>query len=237
MAETGAEVTKLVSREEIPEDLLEAYLEQRKLAIRGLVMGETPEDVIATRPGRGRQTFRYVPVAWFIQQLNLVFMHRWDFEIMEHAVLDKIKEIWVKGKLTVTGADGVVITKTQFGGSAIKYNQEGTKIIDLADDLKSASSDCLKKCATLLGFAWDVYSGSREKLTEAGPSTSQLLAFYKRGEQAGLSKDASDDWFTKQTNINKRGIKPEEAVAAEIMGAIPLLIKLAKEKNGNSGAN
>jgi len=232
MAEPGKELTKLVPRGEIPEDLLEGYLEKRREAIRGLVMGETPEDVIATRPGRGKQTFRFVPIAWFIQQLNLVFRHQWDFEILDHEVLDKIKEIWVKGKLTVVGEDGAVVTKTQFGGSAIKYNQEGTKIIDLADDLKSASSDCLKKCATLLGFAWDVYSGSREALTGAGPSTSQLLAFYKRGEAAGMDKDALDDWFTKQTDINERGIKPDEAVAAEIMGAIPILVKLAKEKTG-----
>ena len=199
-------------------------------AIANLLTRETPEDVIAERPGRGRQTFRYVPIAWFIAQLNALFGFNWDFEVTDHEVLEKMKQIWVKGKLTVRGPGNTVVTKTQFGGSAIKYNQQGA-IIDIADDLKSASSDCLKKCATLLGMAWDVYSGSREKLTEAGPSTSQLLAFYKRGEAAGLSKDGLDDWFTKQTSINKRGIKPEEAVAAEIMGAIPLLIKLGKEKD------
>lgn len=230
MAEPGAEVTKLVPRGEIPDDLLEDYLKRRREAIRGLVMGETPKDVIATRPGRGKQTFRYVPIAWFIQQLNLVFRHQWDFEILDHEVLEKVKQIWVKGKLTVIGEDGVVVSKTQYGGSDIKYAREGGGVIDIADDLKSASSDCLKKCATLLGFAGDVYSGAREGLTEAAPSTSQLLAFYKRGEAAGMDKNALDDWFTKQTSINERGIKPEEAVSAEILGAIPLLIKLAKEK-------
>jgi len=227
--EDRTEVTGLVPRKDIPDDLLENYLERKREAIRGLVLGETPSEVIASRPGRGKQTFDYVPIAWFIQQLNLIFEHQWDFEILDHEVLEKIKQIWVKGRLTVRGPNGLVVTKTQYGGSAIKYNTQGF-IIDLADDLKSASSDCLKKCATLLGMAWDVYSGSREKLTEAGPSTQQLLAFYKRGEQAGLSKDALDDWFTKQTDINKRGIKPEEAVSAEILGAIPKLIKLAKEK-------
>ncbi len=226
MAETGK---ALVKSDEIDPELKDLQSKYFGEAITNLLTRETPEDVIATRPGRGRQTFRYVPIAWFIDQLNALFGFNWDFEVTEHEVLEKMKQIWVKGTLTVRGPDGVVVTKTQFGGSAIKYNQQGT-IIDIADDLKSASSDCLKKCATLLGMAWDVYSGSREKLTEAGPSTSQLLAFYKRGEQAGFSKDGLDDWFTKQTGINKRGIKPEEAVAAEIMGAIPLLIKLAKEK-------
>ena len=200
-------------------------------AITNLLTRETPDDVVLTRPGRGRQTFRYVPIAWFIDQLNSLFGFNWDFEVMEHEILEKMKQIWVKGKLTVRGPDGLVVTKTQFGGSDVKYNSQGT-IIDIADDLKSASSDCLKKCASLLGMAWDVYSGAREALTEAGPSVPQLLAFYKRGEAAGMDKNALDDWFTKQTDINKRGIKPEEAVSAEILGAIPKLVTLAKEKGG-----
>ncbi len=198
-------------------------------AITNLLTRETPEEQIFTRPGRGRQTFRYVPIAWFINQLNALFGFNWDFEVTEHEILEKMKQIWVKGRLTVRGPGGVVVVKTQFGGSDVKYNQQGA-VIDIADDLKSASSDCLKKCASLIGMAWDVYSGSREALTETGPSTVQLVTFYRRGEQAGMDKDALDEWFTKQTGINKRGIKPEEAVVAEIMGAIPLLIKLAKEK-------
>jgi len=223
MAEPGQELVP------VDKDLKALQSKYFGEAITNLITRETPSDVIATRPGRGRQTFRYVPIAWFIDQLNSLFGFNWDFEIQEHEILEKVKQIWVKGKLTVRGPDGIVVTKTQYGGSDMKYTQEG-KLIDIADDLKSASSDCLKKCATLLGLAWDVYSGAREALTEAGPSTSQLLAFYKRGEQAGLSKDALDDWFTKQPDINPQGKKPEGAVSAEIMGAIPKLVKLAKEK-------
>lgn len=221
-------ISALVPRGLIPEDFRVRLQKKREEALKGLLLGETPQDVVRQRPGRGQMTFNYVPVAWFIEQLNLIFAHQWDFEVLDQEIV-KDKQIWVKGKLTVRGPDGVTVTKTQFGGSAVKSTQDG-KVIDIADDLKAASSDCLKKCATLLGLAWDVYSGAREALGEAGPSTSQLMAFYKRGEQAGLSKDGADGWFKAQTDINPEGKSPEEAVEAEILGAIPKLVQLAKEK-------
>ncbi len=224
-------ISALVPRERIPDDFRERLEKKRDEALKGMLMGETPEEVIRQRPGRGRMTFNYVPIAWFIEQLNLIFGHQWDFEVLEHGILDKIKQIWVKGKLTVRGPNSVMVVKTQFGGSTIKYTQDGSQVIDIADDLKAASSDCLKKCATLLGLAWDVYSGAREAMTEAGPSTTQLLAFYRRGEAAGMDKDAVDDWFKKQSDINPEGKAPEGAVEAEILGAIPLLVKIAKEKS------
>lgn len=223
-------ISALVLKDNIPDDFKERLQKKRVEAIKGMLMGETPQEVVRQRPGRGQMTFNYVPVAWFIEQLNLIFAHQWDFEVLDQDIV-KDKQIWVKGKLSVKGPDGVVVTKTQFGGSAVKQTQEG-KVIDIADDLKAASSDCLKKCATLLGLAWDVYSGAREALTETGPSTSQLLAFYKRGEQAGLSEAGADDWFKKQTDINPEGHSPETAVEAEILGAIPKLVEMARVKNG-----
>ena len=220
-------LTALVPPDRIPDDFREKLREKREKAIRGLLLGETPPEVIRDRPGRGKQTFKYVPIAWFIEQLNLVFGHQWNFEVLDHEII-KDAQVWVRGRLTVVGPEEVVVFKTQFGGSEVKRTLEG-KVIDIADDLKSASSDCLKKCATLLGFAQDVYSGTRESMTEAGPSTSQSVAFYRRGEQAGLSKDEVDDWFKKQTDINSRGVGPEEAVEAEILGAIGKLIQIVKE--------
>lgn len=194
-------------------------------AITNLITRKTPDKVVLDRPGRGQQTFKYVPVAWFIDQLNALFGYNWDFEVAEHEIV-KDKQIWVKGKLTVRGPDGVVITKTQFGGSDVKYTKEG-KVIDIADDLKSASSDCLKKCATLLGLAWDVYSGARESMVEAGPSTEQLLAFYSRATKAGMDKETADEWFKEQKDLNPEGKMPEKAAQADLLGAITKLVGMA----------
>lgn len=221
-------ISALVPEGSIPEGFRKGLREKREEALKGLLLGETPPEVVRQRPGRGHMTFDYVPVAWFVQQLNLIFAHNWDFEVLEQEIV-KDKQIWVKGKLTVRGPDGVVVTKAQFGGSDVKYTSEGGKVVDIADDLKAASSDCLKKCATLLGLAWDVYSGKREAMTEAGPSTTQLLAFYRRGEKAGMDKDAVDAWFLEQKDINPEGHSPETAVEAEILGAISKLAQMEKK--------
>jgi len=201
-------------------------------ALTNLITGKTPEEVIRFRPGRGQQQFRYVPVSWFIEQLNSLFGFDWDFQVLDQGVEEK-KHIWVRGRLTVRiRRDSVVISiiKEQYGGSEIKLVSSTGKMVDYADDLKAASSDCLKKCATLLGLAADVYSGGREAMTEAKPKSNQLLAFYIRGAEAGFSKDGLDAWFRKQEDINKEGKSPDEAVEAEILGAFPKLVEIKKER-------
>ncbi len=201
------------------------YLDE---ATVNLLTRKTPENEIAVRPGRGQQTFRYVPISWFINQLNILFGFNWDFEILDWGIEAK-KHVWLRGRLTVRTKD-ISITKTQFGGAEMKFlRNQPTEPVDYADDLKAAASDCLKKCASLLGLAWDVYSGSREKMTEAKPDNTQLIAFYKRGEEAGLSKEGLDEWFKGQGDINKEGKHPDEAVQAEILGAFSKLLKLKKE--------
>ena len=79
----------------------------------------------------------------------------WNFEIMEDKQIDG--QIVVKGKLTVNSLDGKMsIIKMQYGSAEVKKTKDG-KIMDLANDYKSAASDCLKKTASLLGIAFDVY--------------------------------------------------------------------------------
>ena len=54
------------------------------------------------------------------------------------------------------------------GSSAITRSRDGSKILSLGDDLKSAATDSLKKSATLLGVALHLYS---ENGTAPSPST------------------------------------------------------------------
>lgn len=105
-------------------------------------------DQIKTRPGRNGQQLSYVETHAVIARLN-EGCDRWDFDIVEHSVHDD--EVIVLGKLT---ADGVV--KTAFGGSSITIDSQG-RVVSLADDLKAAASDSLKKCASLLGVGLELY--------------------------------------------------------------------------------
>jgi hypothetical protein len=124
---------------------------------------ETPfaPDQIRQRKGNFGQVLDYVEAHAVIQRLNDALDGAWSFEVIEHQVLKEQNEVLVLGKLsTATG-----IVKSQFGSSAITRAQQTGEIISLADDLKAAATDCLKKCASLLGVGLHLYGGARQPAT------------------------------------------------------------------------
>ncbi len=124
----------------------------------------TPEKYIMQRKGRGNLVLDYVETNYVIGRLNATFMFDWDSEIIEQIVDKEENQIAMKVRLTVRFADGKQISKDAWGGSAIKRLTDTKKMVDFADDLKSAESDGIKKAASMLGICWDVYAG----LTSSG---------------------------------------------------------------------
>jgi hypothetical protein len=109
-----------------------------------------PPGQIKQREGHNGKMLSYVETHAVIARLNKG-CDVWHFEVVEHRVFKA--EVVVVGKLI---ADGVI--KMAFGGAAITFNHAG-KVVSLADDLKAAASDALKKCASLLGVGLDLYAG------------------------------------------------------------------------------
>ena len=64
------------------------------------------------------------------------------------------QEVVIRGRLTVHAKHGTIV-KEQFGSASVK--RSNGSITSLGDDLKAATSDALKKCASLLGLALDLY--------------------------------------------------------------------------------
>lgn len=135
-----------------------------------LMLQATPKTQVYRRKGKGGQWFDYVTGGYATKWLNFVFGWNWDFEIVEHG--KEQDHVWALGKLTVYSSDGSKkISKTQFGRSEVKYltKEVGGKrvrsdsYVDYGNDLKAAATDSLKKCASLLGFASDIYSKSDYK--------------------------------------------------------------------------
>jgi hypothetical protein len=123
-----------------------------------------PEAIIKSRKGPFGQSFSYVEGAEYIRRLNEAFDAEWSFEIVEHHIRET--EVIVIGKLTAG-----TITKMAFGGSNITVSREG-EIISLADDLKAAATDALKKASSLLGVGLHLYSDGEPKYTTGMPSSS-----------------------------------------------------------------
>ncbi len=111
---------------------------------------------IKQRDGNFGRTLDYVEGHTVLQRLNDAFDAQWSFEILKHEILEDKDEVIVQGKLA---AENVV--KTQFGSSQITRVRDTGEIISLADDLKAAATDSLKKCATMLGVGLHLYNGDR----------------------------------------------------------------------------
>ncbi len=141
-------------------EVLPQYLNQAQL---GFITQKTPPQYIKKRPGPGGAQLSYVEVGYVINTLNQVFGWDWDFRILDQQIGNK--QVWVRGELTVR-LRGHTITKGQYGGSEIKFNRTSGEPVGIADDLKAAASDCLKKCASLLGIAGDVYWGDLDNWEE-----------------------------------------------------------------------
>jgi hypothetical protein len=109
-------------------------------------------DQIRTRPGQSGKSFTYVEAHSVIARLNEASEFEWSFEVTKHEVL--AEEVIVLGKLTIDG-----ITKMAFGGSSVTRDNSG-KEVALADDLKSAMSDAVKKAASLFGIGLELYGAA-----------------------------------------------------------------------------
>ena len=114
--------------------------------VREILEREFEPNLIKKRKGRGGMVLDYLETASVIRRLNEAFGSEWNFRILEHGVDTEAKAVWVLGELTAVG-----LTKQQFGAKDI-YEKS-----TLGDNLKSAASDCLKKCATLFGVGLHLY--------------------------------------------------------------------------------
>ncbi len=122
-----------------------------------------PQDAIKTRRGPFGQDLCYVEAPMYIRRLNEALDGQWDFTIEHHDIRDT--EVIVVGKLTAGG-----ITKMAFGGSAITTARGTGEVVSVADDLKAASTDALKKCCSLLGIGLDLYLSSADSTAADAPA-------------------------------------------------------------------
>ena len=136
------------------------------------IIQKTPAEHIYHRVGKGGGQFEYVTGTYIKKMLNYTFGWMWDFEVRDHGREKDM--IWVLGRLTIKDKKGTpMIVKEQFGRADVKYYKDRTKgELDFGNDLKSAATDALKKCASEFGIASDVYGkGEFEEIKAKGYQT------------------------------------------------------------------
>lgn len=176
---------------QLPQQLTQAQI--------SLLAQKTPTVFVKQRKGRGGQYFDYVEIGYVTDQLNQLFgTLGWDSESEIVSELTTPDFITVKVRLTVKDHKGHEVVKTAFGG-VIRQKIKGTKeYVDIADDAKSAEADALKKAASKLGIAFDVYHPEIIKMKEflATGKTNKKEYFCDRCEK-----------FKKKTKITEEKAK------------------------------
>src|SRR5262249_15063186 len=103
------------------------------------------------RDSRGGVELEYITGEQCVSRLNQVLgPTNWSFLVREHGINAEADEVWVLGELTVT-LDGSTANRQQFGSQKIKRGRQAGTPIDVGFDLKGATTDALKKCASLVG--------------------------------------------------------------------------------------
>ena len=234
-------------------DLNGIRLDRQREAYRSLIEKHTPREIIKRRPIRGGKEADYVPAWWFVDQANALFGHLWSFEVIEQYVGKE--QVWVKGQVRVTlpgeeyteftpegntrnyKRDPITIVKTQYGGSDISKSKDG-KIIDIGDTMKTAATDSMKKCLTLLGIAADVY-GDREtlefqrKTEKAQKDLDKKLAIaHKIGSEIGWSSERVDQLVKDRLGKDLSELEADDGI--EILRIMRAAVKEAEQDASES---
>jgi len=143
---------------------------------------------------------------YIIERLNDCFGHEnWDFKIKEHELVKT--QAWVLGQLTIyvskidaEAIDGPIIRKVmtvkeQFGTGSMN------KVTPIGDAFKSAATNSLEKCASLLDIGHEAYKGlvkvptnSKYAVTEKQATRSKFASTCKKynvgkAEMSGFTKN------------------------------------------------
>ena len=148
-----------------------------------LLYKRTPKTHVHEKPGKGGGRFKYVTGAYVKSQLNRLFGFDWSFTVKEFTV--KGNQCIVFGHLegNIRDQDGNIkatLIREQFGRADIKVTRaDKTKALDFGNDLKAATTDALKKCASDMGIARDVYAADEYR----------ELNFFDADDQQAIEKE------------------------------------------------
>jgi hypothetical protein len=100
---------------------------------------------------RGGVEMKYVSGEQVVTRLNEVLgVGGWSFRVLGHDINAEADEAWALGELMAEIGERTVV-RQQFGSQKVRRSRSTGAPLDLGFDLKGASTDAMKKCASLLG--------------------------------------------------------------------------------------
>ena len=198
------------------------------------------QELIKYRRGFNNKQLAYVETIHYINRLNEAFNYQWDWQVINYTVTDN--QVYCQGRLTVE-INGKLINKESFGGKDItladvydKVTRQitGKKALSIADDLKSASSDALKKAASLLGIGLHLYISQQVPQKPASSNVSTVPPPATQGQRTGQTKTTAAAPTKEPASVKPSTMAPVQSTT----GAVPKSPggngKDGNGKNGNS---
>lgn len=111
---------------------------------------------------RGGVALTYVSGEQVVRRLNEVLgVAGWSFRVLRHDIHAEADEAWALGEL-VAEIGGKTVVRQQFGSQKLKRSRSTGAPLDIGFDLKGATTDAMKKCASLLGVG--LYLSRKERV-------------------------------------------------------------------------
>ncbi|MGI9147722.1 MAG: Rad52/Rad22 family DNA repair protein [Chloroflexota bacterium] len=106
---------------------------------------------VTFRDVRGGVEVTFISGEQVVSRLNEVLgVAGWSFRVLRHDINPEADEAWALGELIADIGERSVV-RQQFGSQKLKRSRSTGAPLDLGFDLKGASTDAMKKCASLLG--------------------------------------------------------------------------------------
>jgi hypothetical protein len=171
----------------------------------------------------GGTSLTYVDGEMVVSRLNEELgLDGWSFEVKDIHVLEN--EVWALGRITVY-QEGRTLVREQAGGQIINRKRTG-EIIELSNDIKGAVTDCLKKCATLVGIGLYLYDPVERREVE------QEMKEAKRAPKASPKAEAPASGPS-PTKSSEGGNTPGNAfICAECEAVVTNTVTILKKKDG-----
>ncbi|MDQ6674844.1 MAG: RAD52 family DNA repair protein [Chloroflexota bacterium] len=127
---------------------------------------------VTFRDVRGGVEVTFISGEQVVSRLNEVLgVAGWSFRVLRHDINPDADEAWALGEL-VAEIDERTVVRQQFGSQKLKRSRSTGAPLDLGFDLKGASTDAMKKCASLLGVGLYL---SRKEPPPLRPSNPRLV--------------------------------------------------------------
>ncbi len=188
---------------------------------RKLLTAEFTQADTYSRISASGKTLTYIKVAAVIDRLNDSYgTAGWSFDVLKFQVLDA--DIVVLGRLTIGGA-----TITQVGNAQTHHDGHKEEL-SIGDAIKSASSDCLVRCVSLLGIGNYLRHNqnlinprrehpersSRTQSSSIEPLSEKQLSYLQRlCKGQGISMEALDNHCRYVYSVPARAISKQEGSA------------------------